>query len=171
MEITPRGNETKPATQPQKNFFGWAAFIVTVGIILQQLYTHAPGLFTYYIPGFIDGSFWKNFTSADPLYGPLYRAVTALWTFNDFFITALLIAALVLLILRRKAVVKLLLVFVAYSGLFTLAVGIVMQNQLPEAVSGMTLAYNLESAAYLAADILLFIFYLKSRKFKALFMR
>jgi hypothetical protein len=62
-------------------------------------------------------------------------------------------------------------IFVAFSGLFTLAVGIVMQNLLPADVSGMTAGYNIESAIYLAADVLLFFFYLKSRKFRTLFTR
>jgi hypothetical protein len=35
----------------------------------------------------------------------------------------------------------------------------------------MAAGYNIESALYLAADILLFIFYLKSRKFGTLFTR
>lgn len=173
MEPTPQRNEpapSEPAARTGKNYLGWAAFIVTIGVIFQQFYTHGYQIISYYIPGFFNGHYLSIFTD-NPQFGPLFKTVTALWTFNDFFITALLAVTLVFLIMRKKITTTLLLVFVSFSGLFTLIVGILLQNLLPSDLSGMTLGYNIESAAYLAADVLLFFFYLKSRKFKELFKK
>lgn len=172
MVATPQGNGMKPvrlAIRKEKNTLGWAGFIVTIGILLYQIYVHGLPIFNYYIPAIISGDFIQNFTSTDPSYGALYKTVFALGTFNDFFLAILLVITLVFMILRKRSTPTLLLIFVGFAGVYSLVVSLVMTNLLPKGVFDISLLYNIQSAVFLVVDTLLFFFYLKSRKFKQIF--
>jgi hypothetical protein len=174
MEATPQGNETKPsklAVKAEKNTLGWAGFIVTIGILLYQIYVHGFPLFDYYIPAVISGDFFLNFSTTDPLYGALFKTVFALGTLNDVFLAVILPVTLVFLLLRKRSTPTLLMIFVAFAGLFSLFVSLILSNLLPVEVSQVTLFYNIQSAVFLAVDILLFFFYMKSKKFRMLFKK
>jgi hypothetical protein len=168
MEAKPAGNETKPA-EPQrktwKDYIGWAGFVVTAGILLQQIYIHGTGL--WYIC--FDPSVPLTNIFSDPKYTLLYRITTVFDIFTYTFFSFFTLAALVLMVLRKKVVPRLLTIF-ALVAICTNTAMEVLYNLLaaqynnPVYVSYMTVVY-------LAIDIALVFFYSKSKRFKSLFIK
>jgi hypothetical protein len=168
METNPAGNIMKPAGplhKTWKDYIGWAGFVVTAGILLEQAYMHSTGL--WYI--FYNTDIPLNSIFSDPQYSLLYRITTIFGVLTCVFFALYPLVALVLLLLRKKAVPGLLVIFAAVAACTNTATE-VLYNLLA-AEYKQAVYVSLSSVVYLAIDILLILFYLKSKRFKALFVR
>lgn len=168
METNPAGNETRPAELPKrtwKDYIGWAGFIVTAGILIQQIYIHADG-FWYFCFG--EGRQYLG-ALGDPQYSLLYHITTVFDFLTDTFFTLYPLLILVLLLLRKKIVPKLLVVFAAVALFTNIATDILYSLLAAE----YEVAYYIDftSVVYLAIDIALVLFYAKSKRFKDLFVK
>ncbi len=168
MVTKPAGNETKPAESEHKtwkDYIGWAGFVVTAGILLEQMYIHGTGLWSIcFEPGMPLISIFS-----DPKYTLLYRITTVFDILTYTFFSFFTLGTLVLMVLRKKVVPRLLIIFalVAFCTNTTMEVLynlLAAQYNDPVYVSFMTIVY-------LAIDIALALFYSKSKRFKALFIR
>jgi hypothetical protein len=168
METNPAGNETRldgPTKKTWKDYIGWAGFIVTAGILLEQIYVHSTGL--WYICFDPNLPFFSIFS--DPQYSLLYQITTVFDILRDVFFALYPLGALVLLLLRKKAVPGLLVVFAIVASCTNTATEI-LYNML--AVEYNQAVYvSLMSVVYLAIDIALVFYYSKSKRFQALFVK
>lgn len=160
--------EPRPqAGKPPFNIVGWSGFIVTVGILLHQIYTFGVSVFTVHLPGLLDGRTPGVLLSADPGYGPLYRITYALVVLAAFFFLVYPLVTLPFVCLRKKAALKLLTAFAAAA----LANNAVVNLLLSSLLGWNTPQYLIECSAYIAVNILMIVFYRKSKGFRALFTR
>jgi hypothetical protein len=168
METNPAGNEARLAESSKKtwkDYIGWAGFVVTAGILLEQIYVHSTGL--WYIC--FDPNLQLISIFSDPQYSLLYRITTVFDILRDVFFALYPLGALVLLLLRKKAVPGLLVVFAIVAACTNTATE-VLYNILA-AEYNQAVYVSLMSVVYLAIDITLVFYYSKSKRFHALFVK
>ena len=137
---------------------------------VQQVWTHFGRLQQYYIPKIFSGRFFEILASADPLYTPLFKFVYPLELVNALFFFAFGIIALIQLIRRKAGVPKLLSVYMLIAGCYNI-VHTVLVNLLPSALGMAPFGYTVECGIFLVINVLLYLFYRKSKTFKELFVR
>jgi hypothetical protein len=166
------GAKVGAAGKTQKNVIGWIGFIVSIGVLLEQIYLHGVDLVTYYIPLLFNGRLAHFFTTLDPPLNILYKISGTLEIVNNLFFVVYSIVVLVLLFLRKKVVPRLLLIYVAIAGIVNILFMVFGAVQTPavQAFVGYT-GVSIEPILYLAADVLLFLYYLLSKRFRQLFTR
>lgn len=153
-----------------RNIFGWAGFIVSIGVLLEQIYMHGVSLVTYFIPYVFSGRLSRFLSSTDPLNPLLFKIIFVLELVMSVFFFAYPFSILVCLIIRKKFVPRLLVIFAAIAGIYNI-LHIILLNILPDEVK-RTLSFNtVESFVFIGIDILLFLYYLASKRFRSLFIR
>lgn len=168
MDTKPAGNQAPLSTAPRKtwkDYTGWAAFVVTAGILIEQTYTHGSWMG------------WFLFSSGKSLapifdsqaHSILYRVSYAYEIASAAFFTLFPLAVLVLLFLRKKAVPGLLILFAA-AALFSNITAEVLYNALAVEMGG-TVVVELQSVLYAVIDVALIAYYAMSKRFRALFIR
>jgi len=153
-----------------KKNIGWMGMVVTVGVMVQQVWSHFDSLAQYYVPKILNGRFFEILHSADPLHTPLFKFVYPLELANTLFFVVFAIIALIQLLRRKASVPKMLSVYMLIAGCYNVVhTGLVYL--LPAELDMVTPMYTVECAIFLAINVLLYLFYRKSITFKALFIR
>ena len=167
METNPAGDirPAEAAKKTWKDYIGWAGFVVTAGVLLQQIIIHGDGLW-YLIFG--EGVKYLC-VLGDPAYSFLYHLTTVFDLLTVAFFTLFPALVLVLMLFRKKAVPGLLVVFAA-AAIFTNTVGQVLYTLLA-AEGNKAYPITLTDVVYLLIDIALVFFYVKSKRFRALFIK
>ena len=168
METNPAGNDVRPVESVKKiwkDYVGWAGFVVTAFILIQQIFTHGQGIW-YYCFG--EGTQYIG-ALGDLKYSLLYHITTVFDVLRTIFFTLHPLAVLVVLLLRKRIVPRLLVIF-AGVAVFTTASAEVLYNLLAAEYNGPVYV-SLTSVVYLVIDLALVLFYSKSKRFRALFIK
>lgn len=175
METNPAGNDLQSVDTPKKPslaWFGWAGFVVTIGVLLHQIWNHGEELATYFLPITFNGDLAAFLDSAK--FNTLFKFTHMLEFANALFIAGFAVVILVLLALRRKSVPKLLVIFIAVAGCYNIVLVALLALQpaaFLQSINVNLLTYSLESLAYLVIDVILLIYYLRCRQFRVLFVK
>lgn len=169
METIPSENRPVVKTSWKENI-GWMGMVVTVGVLVQQVWSHYDSLAQYYVPKIFSGRFFEILGSADPLYTPLFKFVYVLEMVDTVFFLAAAVFALIQLIRRKMSIPKILSIYMLIAGAYNI-VDHVLIYLLPPELEMVSMMYTLECLGFLVVDILLYLFYKKSKTFQALFFR
>ncbi len=169
METIPVAKGTVAKVSWKENI-GWMGMVVTVGVMVQQVWSHFDSLAQYYVPKILSGRFFEILGSADPLYTPLFKFVYPLELVDTLFFFVFAIVALIQLLRRKAGVPGMLMVYMLIAGCYNV-VHTGLACLLPPDLGMATPMYIVESAVFLAIDVLLYLFYRKSKTFRELFVR
>ena len=166
MDTNPAGSGAQSAVALRKTWkdnIGWAGFVVTAGILIQQVYMHGSGVWWFFMDG------------ASPL-SELYRksvprllfVLIIYWIVKALVFTLYSLVMMAFLFLRKKAVPGLLMGY-ASAAIFA-NIGMEVLNNLFMAMIGVPLKVKAVTVVSLAAAILMIVFWAKSKRFRALFI-
>jgi hypothetical protein len=170
METVSKEKKDRDAKLSWKENIGWIGMIVTVGIMVQQLWSHFDSLAQYYVPKILDGRLFEILGSADPMFTPLFKFVYPLEFADSLFFFGFAIIALIQLLRRKAGVPRMLSVYMLIAGCYNVG-HLVLVYLLPPELEMVTVLYTVECIIFLAVNTLLYLFYRKSNTFKALFIR
>ncbi len=156
--------------RPKPNVVGWTGFIVTVGILLEQIYMHGVSLVTDWIPIVFSDRLGKFLNSTNPLYSPSFRFEQMLDLVNTvcFFIYTVMV--LIFLSFRKKVVPKLLVIYAAIALVVNITETVLLHIQ-PEALKASLDLNLLVSIIFIGINVLMILYYLLSKRFRAIFTR
>jgi hypothetical protein len=166
MEISPEAkdaNAVKPEKKSWKDYIRWAGFIVTIGVLLHKIYSHGVWV-VYYIFGEGRQVFGHI---GDPQYSTLFKATSTFGMLDMLVFFALSAVILALLAFRKKIVPKLLVIFTSAAIFFTVALEVLYFLLAAEFKEMASLRLN--TVVFVAIDIVLLVYYIKSAGFKAIF--
>lgn len=155
-------------SKPKKNIIGWAGFIVTIGILLEQIYTHGVTL-THFISLVFSGRL-AGFLRLDPFDPSFYMFSNVIELVNAVFFFIYPVIILIFLFMRKKFVPRLLVIFAAVAGVYNI-VHIIMLEIAPEELKAILYINIIDYVVFIVVDILLLLYFFLSKRFRSLFTR
>ena len=158
-------NSVNQVSKSWKGYIGWAGFVVTIGVLLQQIYMHGSTLWYYISKAGIQIFGFMG----DPQYSTLFRVTSIFGMVNTLVFFALPLVILALLAFRKRIVPKLLVIFACVAIFFNI-VNVVL-NFMLAAEYGDAASLHATTVVFFAVDIILLLYYILSARFKAIFSK